>query len=167
MGEWAARKEGFDMDCRAVQEKLVAFLDGELSIDPQDAIEVHLSRCGECRMELKALQELNTAMDLLPGLPVPAGFSRETVKRAISLERQGTGIEGWWRSLGHAWRLAACAAALIGVLSGGMVSRSALTPDEAVNGDEILLSYLDEESSIDEAYGQAVSGEQSDQDETW
>ena len=43
------------MDCRDVSELLIPYLDGELSEEEREAVELHLSACLPCRKEFEAL----------------------------------------------------------------------------------------------------------------
>jgi anti-sigma factor RsiW len=43
------------MKCEDVNELLIPYLDGELSKEEREAIELHLSTCSRCREELEAL----------------------------------------------------------------------------------------------------------------
>jgi anti-sigma factor RsiW len=144
------------MDCTAVQEKMVAFLDGELPGPIREAVEGHISRCEACTEELRSIRKLNADLDFLPGLPVPHGFAGETVRKAVSRRRAESGLAGWWETFGGAWRFAACTAVLLGLLSGGVVSKLVLTQTAAINANDGIVSYSDSEPSLSATYGQMI-----------
>lgn len=48
------------MKCKDVNELLVPYLDGELSKEEREVVELHLSTCPGCREELEALATIKT-----------------------------------------------------------------------------------------------------------
>lgn len=62
------------MTCKAVQNRLDAFADGELSGREMLGIREHLSRCPECGQELQSLKILKSDLARLPRAEAPAGL---------------------------------------------------------------------------------------------
>lgn len=112
------------MDCKTVLEKINAYLDGELPRDVTESVERHLSMCHGCEGELQSLKALNRVLDRGTEMPLPPNFARETLRKAVSLKKGALTLSEWWGSLTHLWRFAACAAAIAGLLTGGLVPQS-------------------------------------------
>jgi anti-sigma factor RsiW len=51
--------------------ELSAFLDGELTVDEQEMIVLHLQKCTDCLLELQDLDAARTAVRALPGVEPP------------------------------------------------------------------------------------------------
>jgi len=147
-----------------MQEKVVAFLDGELPGPVGEVVARHLSSCRECAEEVNSFRQLNAALDLLPGLPAPTRFAKETVRKAVSCKRKEMSLSELWKGFGNAWRFAACVAVLLGLLSGGVASRSVYLGISAEQPDQTWIIYEDSEPSLSATYGQAALV---DQDEQW
>jgi len=76
------------MTCEAVQERLSAYLDGELSPEAAGPIAEHLASCGACSAELESLKRLGGAIEGLAGMGVPAGFARRVRLAAATISAQ-------------------------------------------------------------------------------
>ncbi len=83
------------MDCETARERLAAYLDGELPASLHTRIEAHLAECRACNRELMWIRLLNVSLDSLPGLPVPARFSKETFRKATALRRPEKSFPVW------------------------------------------------------------------------
>ena len=46
------------MDCQAAREKIGPYLDGELSAEQQQALQLHLDGCAQCAAELERLRKV-------------------------------------------------------------------------------------------------------------
>jgi anti-sigma factor RsiW len=57
------------------EERLSAYLDGELAPREQDAVERHLATCQECQWDLDTLQHTVQLMSELPAVPLPRVFT--------------------------------------------------------------------------------------------
>ncbi|MBC7765754.1 MAG: zf-HC2 domain-containing protein [Hyphomonadaceae bacterium] len=71
-------------NCVENQEKLAAYVDGELSHAEQIALEKHMDACEACRLEVKYLKELTAACHLLPAATVPDGFREQLHNRLVA-----------------------------------------------------------------------------------
>jgi anti-sigma factor RsiW len=100
------------MKCHEVQERLSAWLDGELPEAVGAALTAHLERCETCRREWLQLRALDAALDNLAA-PVPPGLAEKVAARVRRPPRR----------LG--WQSAALAACLVlGIALGGSLARS-------------------------------------------
>ena len=98
----------------AINEDLVAYLDGELNRDNMARIEDELSRKSEYRLRLKQLQQAWDLMDDLPQEGVDETFIRSTVELVVvAAESEVVGLVGRWKS----WRPVVWIIALLGVLA--------------------------------------------------
>jgi anti-sigma factor RsiW len=57
------------------EERLSAYLDGELAPREQDAVERHLATCQECQWDLDTLRHTVQLMSELPAVPLPRVFT--------------------------------------------------------------------------------------------
>ena len=62
------------MRCQKVKDKLVAYLDGELSHIERDGIKEHLTHCNECSNEVKLLSGINESMNASADVEVSSNF---------------------------------------------------------------------------------------------
>ncbi len=114
------------MKCPEVQERLSAWLDGESEAAEEKAMEAHLQVCARCRAELAALERLQEALAGLEA-PVPEELGRRVLAR---LPRRSW---PWQRTLSLA------ASLIIGVILGGAVTGSLMSPYlGGGNGGEVL-----------------------------
>jgi anti-sigma factor RsiW len=60
---------------RYYEERLSAYLDGELAPQEQDAVKRHLAKCEACRWDLDTLQHTVQLMSELPTVPLPRVFT--------------------------------------------------------------------------------------------
>jgi anti-sigma factor RsiW len=79
------------MNCKAVQNRLSAYLDRELPADDMAAMRAHIHECDACREEERALRSLKS---LLCGArtPEPPADLAERLTAAVMAERESTPI---------------------------------------------------------------------------
>ena len=104
------------MECQAVQERLSAWLDGELAEAVGAAVEAHLERCEACRREWLKLAALDAALSNLTA-PVPTGLAEKVVAKVRRPRRR----QGW-----QSVALAACL--VLGIALGGTMARGFYGP---------------------------------------
>jgi len=63
------------MKCKKARSRLSAYQDGELELQPSQALESHLGYCAACRAELNELRQTVGALRRLTAATVDAGFS--------------------------------------------------------------------------------------------
>jgi anti-sigma factor RsiW len=76
------------MSCRAVQIKLSAYLDGEMTGSEMLSVRAHVNQCPDCRQELESLRNIQL---ILRGLPIgaePSPAAIESVLRVTSLPKR-------------------------------------------------------------------------------
>ena len=114
------------MDCVEVRKRLTALVDNELPVQEAERVHRHLKRCPECRLEAQGRRQIVEALNALPAIAAPAGFSQKTV-RAFRAGLDRASLGQWWRQLSLAMRGAICAAALVGLLCGVALGSSLTT----------------------------------------
>ena len=72
------------MQCKDAQKQLRAFSRGELPVDIRQAVNEHLSGCGECRLKLAAVDDVAGVLAAAKMPPLPAGFSARVLAMAGS-----------------------------------------------------------------------------------
>jgi anti-sigma factor RsiW len=70
-----------------VEERLSAYLDGELSPQERMALDRHLARCQDCRWNLKTMRQTVQWTRELPAVPVPRVFTIPAPAQAIRAPR--------------------------------------------------------------------------------
>ena len=111
------------MECNDIVKQLDGWVDHELSYGEARKVETHLGNCPACSRKAKSLIELVRAMESLPGIPAPKGFSRQ-VCLALRPHIEYPDLVQWWRHLTPAWRSAVCGVAVAGLLCGGLLGKS-------------------------------------------
>jgi anti-sigma factor (TIGR02949 family) len=115
------------MNCKQVQRRLNAYLDGELPAEMRQTLEAHLDGCSACAHEWAAHQKLRQLLDEPPTATVPEGFARLVRERAsrhaVSVRRRAT--PEVWRAYPIPVRAAAMLALGAGLLVGGLMGNSA------------------------------------------
>jgi anti-sigma factor RsiW len=98
------------LKCEEVQERLSAWLDGELPEEAMAAVEVHLAGCAFCRREVARFRALDEALGALPA-PVPPHLA----ERVLAVQPRPR--RPWWQSL------ALAASLILGIVLGGTLAR--------------------------------------------
>ncbi|MFP3941176.1 MAG: zf-HC2 domain-containing protein [Thermoanaerobaculia bacterium] len=135
---WARGPEGAGggLGCEAVRDRLDAWLDGELEVPEDRAVQAHLDDCAGCREELARARRLREALgDELPMLACPPEVT-EGVLAAVA--REESRPAGPWDRLGElAGRLAgpgalrpalAAAALLLLLVAAPLLYRAVVEP---------------------------------------
>jgi anti-sigma factor RsiW len=71
-----------------VEERLSAYLDGELSSKERNAVERHLARCQDCQWELRTLRQTIQWTKELPTVQVPRVFTIQAPAQAARARRR-------------------------------------------------------------------------------
>ena len=128
------------MRCRRAEDRLDAYLAGELSPPVRGRIEAHLASCENCRGRLDRLAAMAEAFKSAVAPPVPDGFAQRVMLAARSRRpARALPLQAAWPSPVAAWRAmavpmrAAAAAVLVaglglGVLMGRQTSALGRTP---------------------------------------
>ncbi len=93
------------MNCRDIQERFSAYLDGELPTAQEAAVARHLEDCESCRREFQVWQQLWAMLD--EPVKAPADL------QARVLARLAPRRSPWWQ------QLALAASLLVGIFVGG------------------------------------------------
>lgn len=112
--------------CDEVQERLSAWLDGELAAEERQQVAAHLEVCPGCQGELALLTRLDAALGTLEA-PAPAQLPERMLARLRPRRRY------WWQSLAMA------ASLILGIVLGGTLARD-YYPYPTSNGDAEVLA---------------------------
>jgi len=132
------------MRCKAVQEQLQEYLDGQLSPGQAQAIQAHLDACAACREELALLRQVDAALATVPLLEESAHF---TTRIMAQLGATGTkSPQGRTRQTSPAflpafrlrWEDAAVSFAFAGVMMAVLLAFSLLEPQHLLNVEAFL-----------------------------
>lgn len=129
------------MNCRDVQRKLSAYLDGECETEQCTILEIHLKGCKTCQKAMQTLTDTWELITILPGSkPAPYFYTRLKARMTSEEHKEKT----TWvdRILIPASAIAAIA---IGILVGSIVGRNGeWQPDSPLVEDDIVDAlYLD------------------------
>ncbi len=81
------RKRDARAEHRYVEERLSAYLDGELSSRDRAVVDRHLARCQHCRWNLKTLRQTIQWTRSLPSVPVPRAFTIPVQSKPVPVPR--------------------------------------------------------------------------------
>lgn len=119
------------LPCHRVREDLEAFVDNELTIDEQVAVQSHLQRCVSCRLEASELAEIGHALRTTPAAVASEESGRLTssVLERVRLEQQfsfGVQLRDVFDDMHFVWAgLGATAAMLICIFASAGVLHAA------------------------------------------
>jgi len=98
--------------CSWTQERIEAYIDGELTPAEQDRLEAHAATCATCAAELEDARRLISALRTLPSLTCPNAVSQALQDR-IHQTRQDR-----WRTAAKRWYAPLAAAAVLALIAG-------------------------------------------------
>jgi anti-sigma factor RsiW len=106
------------MRCRTAHTAIIAARDGELGARRRHALDRHLARCGACRAERVAIDDVLAALDRLPEeIDVPARLEQEIMRRVRALASEpnagASRASRWLRVVTPALAAGAVAAAAV------------------------------------------------------
>ncbi len=112
--------------CREVEDRLEAFVDGELDLDAAIAVEGHLAGCAACREQHQRAVAVRDGLRTMPELDTP--------EHVLAAVRNATAAESAQRPTSSpkwAWRTAAAAALVVAAASGVLWWHGAHRPQPA------------------------------------
>jgi anti-sigma factor RsiW len=106
------------MRCRTAHTAIIAARDGELGARRRQALDRHLARCGECRAEQVAIEDVLATLARLPdAVDVPARLEQDVMRRVRALAsepvRSGSALSGWLRVVAPTLAVGAVAATAV------------------------------------------------------
>lgn len=105
------------MNCAEVENRVVEYLDRSLDAITAKHLEIHLSTCPPCRIEVDSLADCIRQVAALPIVDPPLGFAQRVMAHAREIERKPT----LWQRFAPTWQfnkpIQATAVVLIAVLS--------------------------------------------------
>lgn len=119
------------MRCDFYKENLMAFMDGELSERDRTELELHLSRCEDCKRELQTLREISgTLKRSQKALELNPGFDQRFFQKLAAERERQTSKKGWlweWLWERSRWRVpVAVTASVVVVMMGYFLSRQVI-----------------------------------------
>jgi anti-sigma factor RsiW len=93
------------MNCEGVQELLLAYLDGEVSVEEKRDVEAHLAECAGCSAEIEALTALQADLTATVGavgaaIQLPPAAEARIAGHLETQLRKGQTWRGHWL---HSW----------------------------------------------------------------
>lgn len=79
--------ESIHTGCAWAQPMLGAYLDGELPLAQQEALDLHLALCQSCRAELAVQRRLQAGVTSLPQVAAPSRIRLQALERCVSRGR--------------------------------------------------------------------------------
>lgn len=126
------------MPCEAMQEKIEAYFDKELTLPDQRALEAHLAQCSRCSDKLKNLQALSTSVKKVGYSKAPVTL-RRNIKSGLK-EITGESADSFnWR---HLLGVGLGSAVLSSLLAGFVLTSTALSPLQSQSTDEIIAAHV-------------------------
>lgn len=109
------------LDCRQVRRQLAAYHDGELAMDTQVAVQVHLRACATCLVERRRLAEVGSLLraSVAGRVPEERGRIERHVLARLQAERQTSwrhAFEGLFEDMHLVWAAAGATAATAVIL---------------------------------------------------
>ena len=86
------RKRDGTTEHRYVEERLSAYLDGQLTPREHNAVRQHLTTCQECQWNLSTLQQTVQWTGALPNIPAPRVFTIPAPAQTIPASRRRLGF---------------------------------------------------------------------------
>ena len=82
------------MDCKGIEEKLSAYIEGDLPVDEKSKIAEHLPSCARCSSILNELNKTVDCLGALDKIDSPPWFEQKIMQRI----REEHGKQGLWRT---------------------------------------------------------------------
>ena len=77
------------------EDRLSAFLDGELADSERSAVTAHLAQCPACRAKIDDSKDLSHSLSSLPRRPLPPGFMHRPNARRAAAQAPPWGFGDW------------------------------------------------------------------------
>jgi hypothetical protein len=118
-------------NCEYASDRLVLYLEEELSPDERVSIEAHLAECALCREEVAGLESVRSAL-ADPGLFLPQNDFSESLPQSLAARAQEISRPKFWRRFEprtFAWGLGLAASLVLGFTLIWTLNRPDQSPD--------------------------------------
>lgn len=110
------------MKCQEAKELFPVYIDGFLSPEETQELQLHLEECRECREDLDSLQELSHILQSMPDVPIPPEFKPALHARLVEISAVArTEVPFWQRRWTKPFAVAAVFVFLIAAASVGNI----------------------------------------------
>jgi len=141
-------------DCRATQNRLGRYFDGELSPVERTLVEDHLKQCSRCSADLQEIHEVAGVFHEGIAPPVPSDLTQRIMEKAreqVDSALPGYSLLWFWKNWSFPMRFAAVAVAAAACYI-GIVIGSASLPSTRRTGDEFKWIGMTSRGPIVTAY---------------
>jgi anti-sigma factor RsiW len=127
-------------DCRAIQNRLGRYFDGELPPAERHLVEDHLRQCRRCSADLQEIRGISSAFrESAPTPPIPENLSlriMENARKQVGSVPPARGFFWFWKNWSLSMRFAAvsvaAAACYIGIVIGSGSLQSRQQPNDEI-----------------------------------
>jgi anti-sigma factor RsiW len=126
-----------NIDCEAIAEDLVAYVDDELAPDDRTRVAAHVASCLVCRREMETVRRFKLMIGSMPQVE-PSSDLAERMSRRLELEPASV----TWRrpARGTHWGIPLAAAAAIAIMLASVLSQDLSTPPAVPTDDRVAAS---------------------------
>ena len=126
------------MPCEEMQQKIEAYLDKELTLSDQRAMEEHLAQCSRCSALLNQLMALSTSIKKIGYTNAPVSL-RRNIKNGLK-EMTGESVDAFnWR---HLLGVGLGSAVFSSLLVGFVMTSTAWSPLQSQSSDEVVAAHV-------------------------
>lgn len=126
------------MSCEEMQQKIEAYLDKELTLSDQRAMEEHLAQCGRCSARLTHLQALSASIKKVGYSKAPVSL-RRNIKSGLR-EMTGESADAYsWR---HLLGVGLGSAVFSSIFVGFIMTSTVLSPLQLQSSDEVIAAHV-------------------------
>ncbi len=143
--------EETNYDKDAVQEELVAYLDGELSSEESAQVESRMAHDPQYRQQLQTLQKTWDLLDCLPTSEPSSDFTQSTVEIvALKAEKEAGKFGGTLLSRNSLfWGSLACASLVFGMVGYGIANHLQSAPNRQLVDDINVIDNVDRLQNVE------------------
>ena len=126
------------MPCEDMQPKIEAYLDKELTLSDQRAMEEHLAQCSRCSALLNQLMALSTSIKKIGYTNAPVSLRRNIKNGLKEMTGEGAATFNWYHLLGAGVGSAVFASLFVGLV----MTSTAWSPLQFQPTDELIAAHV-------------------------